>query len=72
MHPEIREQLINERIAKSTEAKRQADQAIADKAKAASKSLNGSSAPGTVIEQKPNGADDLEADVRAAYRQHAA
>jgi hypothetical protein len=72
MHPEIREQLINERIAKTAGDKRQADQAIADKAKAASKSLNGSSAPGTVIEQKTDGADDLEADVRAAYRQHAA
>jgi hypothetical protein len=71
-HPEIRDQLINERASQKTDAQRQAEKAIADKAKAASKSLNGSASPGTVITEKADGADDLEADVRKAFRQHAA
>lgn len=72
MHPEISETLFSQRSTQKTEQTRQAEQAIADKAKAASKSLNGSAAPGTVIQDKASGSDDLEADVRKAVRQHAA
>lgn len=70
-HPEIRSQLINEQQAKAESERKARDKEIADKAKAASKSISGSPAPGTVVRDS-KASDDLEADVRAAVRQHAA
>lgn len=73
LHPEINEQLINGRLAKSEEERKQREQQAVERAKQASKQITGSPQPGTVVTQpKAQGQDDLEADVRAAFRQHAA
>jgi hypothetical protein len=73
MHPEVREALIDQRLQAQKDAARQLEQEAADKAKKASRSLTGSRIPGTVVQQPSasNGHDDIEADVRAAYRLHA-
>lgn len=70
LDPEISELLLNERIAKSDEARRKTEQEAAEKARHASRSITGSPAAGA-----PTGADkddSIEADVRRAYRAHAA
>lgn len=74
MHPEVREALIEQRIREQADSQRQKEQEAAQKAKNASRSITGSRVPGTVTRQQPaasNGFDDIEADVRAAYRLHA-
>lgn len=72
MNPEIREALIEQRLAEAREAERQREQEAADKAKAASRSITGSRVPGTVVQDRdaPRGNydEDLEADVRRAMR----
>jgi hypothetical protein len=70
MNPDVQEALIEQRLREQTDAKRQREQDEANRAKAASRSLTGSRVPGTVMTQSPppNGHDDVEADVRAAYR----
>lgn len=71
LHPEVSEALIEQRLQTQEEAKRKREQEAADKAKAASRSISGSRAPGTVIRdaEPEGGADDVEADVRRALRQ---
>lgn len=70
MHPEVREALIEQRLAERQAAERQKEQQAADKARNASRSITGSRVPGTVIQhaEEPNSHDDVEADVRRAYR----
>jgi hypothetical protein len=73
MNPEIQQALIDQRLAEAREAERKKEQEAADKAKAASRSITGSRAPGTVIKDREGstlGYDDIEADVRKAYRMH--
>lgn len=71
--PEVREALIDQRIREQTAAQRQKEQEEAHKAKNASRSVGGSRVPGTITRpaSEANGHDDIEADVRAAYRMHA-
>ncbi len=72
MHPDIYQALIEKRLAEEREAARQREQEAADKARAASRSLGGSRVPGTTIKSPAaTDSDDIEAAVRAAYRQHA-
>lgn len=71
MHPDVREALIEQRLTEKLEAGRRKEQEAADKARSASRSLTGSRTPGMkVVDQQPGrpGQDDVEADVRAAYR----
>ncbi len=71
LHPEVSEALIEQRLAEKKEAERKREQAAADKAKAASRSITGSRVPGAVSKQteaRAPGHDDVEADVRNAYR----
>lgn len=70
MHPEIHEALIEQRLEEKRAAERQREQEAAAKAKAASRSISGSRAPGLVITDtsETEGFDDIEADVRRAYR----
>lgn len=75
MVPEVREALIEQRVREQTEAARKKEQETAQKAKGASRSITGSRVPGTVMnDPKPAQPglrdDDIEADVRAAYRLH--
>lgn len=73
MVTEVREALIEQRLKAQTTTKTQKEKEVAARAKAASKSVTGSRAPGSVTTvSRPNGArgfDDIEDDVRAAYRQ---
>lgn len=73
MHPEVSEALIEKRLEADRAAQRKAEQDAADKAKAASRSLSGSRAPGTVVTDAAghDEQDDLETVVRKAYRMHA-
>lgn len=74
MHPEVAEALIEQRLRTKTEAQRMTEQGAADKAKAASRSLSGTRAPGTVVVEKDehkstgNYDEDLEQDVIRAMR----
>lgn len=68
--PEIAELRINERIAKTEEQRRKAEQEAAEKAKHASRSITGSPAAGA--KDTSDTEDSIEADVRRAYRAHAA
>jgi hypothetical protein len=68
--PEIAELRINERIAKTDEARRKAEQEAAEKARLASRSITGSPAAGA--KDTSDTEDSIEADVRRAYRAHAA
>lgn len=70
MNPEIRELRINERITKTEEQRRQTEQAAAEKARLASRSITGSPAAGAKYASDTD--DSIEADVRRAYRAHAA
>lgn len=72
MDPEINDLLINERIAKSDEAKRQREKEAAEKAKLASRSITGSPSAGAVRDDGNDQDDSIEADVRRAFRAHAA
>lgn len=73
MNPEISEALIEQRLEADRKAARQREQEAAEKAKAASRSITGAAAPGTIVKEGParNGHDDIHATVVAAYRQHA-
>ena len=72
MNAEIHQALIEKRLSEDRDAARQREQEAADKARAASRSLGGSRVPGTTIKSPAaNDSDDIEAAVRAAYRQHA-
>lgn len=72
MHPDIYQALIEKRLGEEREAARRREQEAADKARAASRSLGGSRVPGTTIKSPAaSDSDDIEAAVRAAYRQHA-
>lgn len=77
IHPEISELLTSERLAKSEEDKRARDKEAADKARNASRSVNGSPSPGASDVRKNKEGDrlgsksyddDLHEDVRAAVR----
>lgn len=70
MNPQVSEALIEQRLQTAEEAKRKREQEAAEKAKAASRSISGSRAPGTIIRdaEPDNGVDDVEADVRRAVR----
>ena len=74
MVPDVQNALIEQRVSAQTEAKRKKDQEAANKAKSASRSISGSAVPGTVKDEPrtPMGIrdDDIEADVRAAFRLH--
>lgn len=70
MHPEIRETLLNERIAKTEEQRRTAEKEAAEKALKASRSITGSPAAGAKDTSDTD--DSIEAEVRRAYRAHAA
>lgn len=73
MNPDVREALIDRRLREQKDAERRKEQEAASKAKQASRSLTGSRVPGTVANtgaRASNGHDDVEADVRAAYRLH--
>ncbi len=72
MNPDIQEALIEKRLQEKLGTNRQKEQGIAAKAKQASRSLSGSRLPGTLYKEAEEdfGADDLEADVRRAYRAH--
>lgn len=69
MDPEIREALINERIATEREAARKAEIEEANRAKAASRSITGAPAPGASVPRgrKAPGVDPLRAAAEAAY-----
>jgi hypothetical protein len=71
--PDVREALIDQRIREQTASQRQKELGEAQRAKNASRSMGGSRVPGTVTRPatEANGHDDIEADVRAAYRMHA-
>jgi hypothetical protein len=72
MHPEIHQALIEKRLAAERSTARQREQEAADKARNASRSLGGSRVPGTTVKSPAaTDSDDIEAAVRAAYRQHA-
>lgn len=75
LHPEINTLLIEQQVTERQNAARAKEQDKAAKARAASRSLGGSKVPGTLYtEPKGNSSgpvDDIEADVRAAYRAHA-
>lgn len=75
MNPDTHATLIEQQAVERQEAKRRTDQDKADKAKAASRSLGGSKLPGTIYKDAAdsgdNPEDDVEADVRRAFRQHA-
>lgn len=71
MNPDVREALIEQRLAGQKDAQRKKEQEVADKAKQASRSITGARASGLVsrqTEQVAGGHDDIEADVRNAYR----
>lgn len=70
MHPEVREALIEQRLATQDAAKRQKEQEEAQRARQASRSLTGSRAAVTVTPPaaRANGHDDILADVTSAYR----
>lgn len=69
MHPEVREALIEQRLAEQDVARRKKDQEAADKAKNASRSITGNRIPGTQIREpvRHDAQDDIEDDVRRAY-----
>lgn len=69
-NPEIRPLLIKEEQAKAEEDRKKREREVAQKAKAASKSLTGSPAPGTIVHALED-KDDVYADAAKAYRQHA-
>lgn len=73
MNPDVRQALIDQRLATEADVKRKKEQEAANKAKAASRSLSGSRVPGTVIKQGDDAEDgdhdDVEADVMKAIRQ---
>lgn len=66
MVPEVREALFNQRL----EEQRNSEQAVIERAKAASRSVGGIRTPGVVASPQgvPSGKDDIFADVRAAYQ----
>lgn len=74
LHPEIRDALLNERTAALEETRKAEAKKAADKARDASRSINGSPAPGSSEQPaRKRGAnqsydDDLYADVQAAVR----
>lgn len=70
LNPQVREALIEKRLATEKENARRVEQEAAAKAKAASRSVTASHLPGTVHTRGNDngGADDVEADVQAAYR----
>lgn len=73
LNPEIQEALIEKRANERLAAERQKERERAEKAKSASRSMGGSRVQGltyTKGEDRKGGADDLEADVREAYRAH--
>ncbi|WP_088347763.1 MULTISPECIES: hypothetical protein [Rhodomicrobium] len=72
MNPEIQEALIEKRVAEAQGTQRQKELKATEKAREASRSMGGSKLPGTVLKDAAGGADpdDIEADVRRAYRQH--
>lgn len=71
LNPEISEILLNEKITKIEADRKQTEQAAAEKARLASRSITGSPAAGAKVD--PDDKDDsIEADVRRAYRAHAA
>lgn len=73
MNSDVREALIDQRLREQKDGERKKEQEAASKAKQASRSLTGSRVPGTVVNtgtKASNGHDDVEADVRAAYRLH--
>lgn len=73
LNPDVNEALIEKRLAEKTGANRQKEQEAANKAKNASRSLGGSKIPGTIYKEKESEdfePDDIEADVRKAYRAH--
>jgi len=69
LDPEIREALINERIAADREAARKAEIEEANRAKAASRSITGAPAPGASVPRgrKAPGVDPLRAAAEAAF-----
>ncbi len=74
MHPEIRELMIKDRLAKGSDTRRQSEKDAAEKARLASRSITGSPSNGAAApaSKRPDGVsydDDLYADVRAAYQQ---
>jgi len=72
MNPQTRRALIEQQAAADQDRRRQADTDKAAKARAASRSLGGSRISGATITEAPraSGHDDIEADVRAAFRAH--
>ena len=71
MTPDVQEALIEQRLEETRQAERKAEQERVDKAKGASRSLTGSRQPGTIVKDRaemPPGHDDVEEDVRRAYR----
>ena len=71
MNPEVSEALIEQRLREQEEAKRKREQEAADKARKASRSISGSRVPGTVVQPRDeglSGPDDVEADVRRAFK----
>jgi hypothetical protein len=72
LNPEIRALLIDEQATKTSEQQKQRDKGIADKARAAARSISGPAAGGVVNAGYSKAGDDVEADARAAFRQHTA
>jgi hypothetical protein len=71
MHPEISTLLIEKQVADREADKRSKEAAKVAKARDAGKSLGGSRASGiTYKDPKSEPDDDIEAEVRMAYRQH--
>lgn len=70
MNPEVQQALIEQRLEAERSAAIQKDQGEANKAKKASRSMSGNRIPGTVIKERTEEGDpnDVEADVRRAYR----
>lgn len=72
LNPQVHEAQIEMRLATERETLRRAEQDEAARARAASRSVTGSKMPGTVTTQATgngvNAADDIMADVQAAYR----
>lgn len=73
MTPDIQEALIEQRLEEARQSERKVEQDRVAKAKGASRSMSGTRTPGTVIKDvaADDGQDDVEAEVRRAYRLHA-
>lgn len=69
LHPEVSEQLVNERLAKLTQEQAAKQKQAVDKARQASRSLGGSPAPGTVVKADDDDDGTPFADARRAYRE---